>query len=164
MSAKSFNFLPEVTNSSVRGDKVFKDITAVAIPILQGEKVSVKKSELVKLLTAYTKIDLTIELANWPDFSAKAGEIIEILLLIDSLTRIYLVGIGEGVDEDIRKASSALSRKVKGTQSKVLSGLVDDTKQIDTHVAALILANYQFSMKSEKKSKKPSFVIYGDLS
>ena len=164
MSAKSFNYLPEVTYSSVRGEKVFKDITAVAIPVSPGEKITIKKSELVKLLTAHTKIDLTIELANWPEFTAKAGEIIEIPLVIDSLTRIYLVGIGEGADEDIRKASSALSRKVKGTQSKVLTGLVEDKKQIDTHVAALLLANYQFSMKTEKKNKKPSFVIYGDFS
>lgn len=163
MSAKTFNYLPEVTHSSVRSEKLFKDITAVAIPVLQGEKVTIKKSELLKLLTTHTKIDLTIELANWPEFTAKAGEIIEVPLKIDSLTRIYLVGVGETTDEDIRKASSALSRKVKGTSAKVLVGLIEDKKQTDIHVAALSLANYQFSMKSDKKNKKPSFVIYGDF-
>ena len=163
MSAKNFNYLPEVTNSTVRSEKLFKDITAVAIPVSQGEKVTIKKSDLVKLLTTHTKIDLTIELANWPEFTAKAGEIIEVPLKIDNLTRIYLVGVGEGADEDIRKASAALSRKVKGSQAKVLTGLVEDKKQIDIHVAALYLANYQFSLKSDKKSKKPSFVVYGDF-
>jgi leucyl aminopeptidase len=163
MSAKNFNYLPEVTHSSARNEKLFKDVTAVAIPVLQGEKTTIKKSELLKSLTTHTNIDLTIELANWPEFTAKAGEIIEVPLKIDSLTRIYLVGVGESTDEDIRKASAALSRKVKGSDAKVLSGLVEDKKQIDIHVAALILANYQFSMKSEKKNKKPSFVIYGDF-
>lgn len=163
MSAKTFNYLPEVTHSSVRSEKLFKDITAVAIPVLQGEKVTIKKSELLKLITTHTKIDLTIELANWPEFTAKAGEIIEVPLKVDSLTRIYLVGVGETTDEDIRKASSALSRKVKGTSAKVLVGLIEDKKQTDIHVAALSLANYQFSMKSDKKNKKPSFVIYGDF-
>ena len=163
MSAKTFNYLPEVTHSSVRSEKLFKDITAVAIPVLQGEKVTIKKSELLKLLTTHTKIDLTIELVNWPEFTAKAGEIIEVPLKVDSLTRIYLVGVGETTDEDIRKASSALSRKVKGTSAKVLVGLVEDKKQTGIHVAALSLANYQFSMKSDKKNKKPSFVIYGDF-
>ena len=163
MSAKNFNYLPEVTNSTVRSEKLFKDITAVAIPVSQGEKVTIKKSDLVKLLTTHTKIDLTIELDNWPEFTAKAGEIIEVPLKIDNLTRIYLVGVGEGADEDIRKASAALSRKVKGSQAKVLTGLVEDKKQIDIHVAALALANYQFSLKSDKKSKKPSFVVYGDF-
>ena len=164
MSAKNFNYLPDVTNSTVRSEKLFKDITAVAIPVSQGEKVSIKKSDLVKLLTSHTKIDLEIELANWPEFTAKAGEIIEIPLAIESLTRIFLVGVGESNDEDIRKASAALSRKVKGTQIRLLTGLVEDKKQIDIHVAAITLANYQFSMKSEKKNKKPSFVLYGDFS
>ena len=163
MSAKNFNYLPDITNSTVRNEKLFKDITAVAIPVSQGEKVSIKKSDLVKLLTTHTKIDLTIELANWPEFTAKAGEIIEVPLKIDNLTRIYLVGVGEGADDDIRKASAALSRKVKGSQAKVLTGLVEDKKQTDIHVAALALANYQFSLKSDKKSKKPSFVVYGDF-
>jgi leucyl aminopeptidase len=163
MSAKNFTFFPEVTHSSIKNEKVFKDINAVAIPVLQSEKPSIPKSDLVKLLTAHTKIDLSIELANWPEFTAKAGEIIEIPLKIDDLNRIYLIGLGEATDEDIRKASAALGRKVKGTQATVLTGLIEDKKLIETHVIALTLANYQFNMKSEKKNKKPSFVIYGDF-
>ena len=163
MGAKNFNYFPEISHSIVRSEKVFKDISAVAIPVLQEEKLSVKKTDLVKLLTAHTHIDLSIELANWPEFTAKAGEIIEIPLKIDDLNRIYLVGIGTATDEDIRKASSVLGRKVKASDANVLTAIVEDKKQIEISVMALALANYQFTFKSEKKSKKPQFVIYGDF-
>jgi hypothetical protein len=43
MSAKNFIYLPEVTYSSARNEDIFKDITGVAIPVSQGEKVSIKK-------------------------------------------------------------------------------------------------------------------------
>ncbi len=163
MGAKNFNYFPEISNSVVRSEKVFKDISAVAIPVLQEEKLSVKKTDLVKLLTAHTQIDLNIELANWPEFTAKAGEIIEVPLKVDDLTRIYLVGIGAATDDDIRKASSALGRKVKSSNATLLTAIVEDKKQIEISVMALALANYQFTFKSEKKSKKPQFVIYGDF-
>jgi leucyl aminopeptidase len=163
MGAKNFNYFPEISHSTVRSEKVFKDISVVAIPVLQEEKLSVKKTDLVKLLTAHTHIDLSIELANWPEFTAKAGEIIEIPLKIEDLNRIYLVGIGTATDEDIRKASSVLGRKVKASDANVLTAIVEDKKQIEISVMALALANYQFTFKSEKKSKKPQFVIYGDF-
>ena len=163
MGAKNFNYFPEISYSVVRSEKVFKDISAVAIPVQQEEKLSVKKTDLVKLLTAHTQIDLNIELANWPEFTAKAGEIIEVPLKVDDLTRIYLVGVGAATDDDIRKASSALGRKVKASNATVLTAIVEDKKQIEISVMALALANYQFTFKSEKKSKKPQFVIYGDF-
>ena len=163
MSAKKTDFLPEISNSNLKSDKLFKDITAVAIPVLQSEKLAIKKSELVKQLAAHTHINLEIELANWPDFTAKAGEIIEIPLSDGKLTRIYLVGVGAATDEDIRKASTAISRKVKASPAKLLSALVEDKQQVENHVAALVLANYQFNLKSEKKLVKPEFVIYGDF-
>ncbi len=163
MGAKNFNYFPEISHSTVRSEKVFKDISAVAIPVLQEEKLSVKKTDLVKLLTAHTHIDLSIELANWPEFTAKAGEIIKIPLKIADLNRIYLVGIGTASDEDIRKANSVLGRKVKASDATVLTAIVEDKKQIEISVMALALANYQFTFKSEKKSKKPQFVIYGDF-
>ena len=163
MSSKLIDFQPTITCVNLKNEKLFEDVTAVAIPVGANEKPSITKSAVVSNLTIYTKIDLNIELSNWPEFSAKAGEIIEIPLSVGKLTRIYLVGIGESNQDDIRKASAALSRKVKGTDAKVLSALVEDKKTVETMVIALVLANYQFSMKSEKKSKKPSFVVYGDF-
>jgi len=163
LSSKLIDFQPTITCVNLKNEKLFEDVTAVAIPISANEKPSITKSAVASNLTTYTKIDLNIELSNWPEFSAKAGEIIEIPLSVGKLTRIYLVGIGESNQDDIRKASAALSRKVKGTDAKVLSALVEDKKTVETMVIALVLANYQFSMKTEKKSKKPSFVVYGDF-
>lgn len=163
MGAKNFNFIPDISHSVLRSDKVFKDVSAVAIPVLQSEKLSIKNSDLVKLLTNKTQIDLNIELSNWPDFIGKAGEIIELPIKVDELTRIYLVGVGAASDDDIRKASASLGRKVKATNATVLSALSEDKKQIEISVVALLLANYQFTFKSEKKNKKPEFIIYGDF-
>jgi leucyl aminopeptidase len=163
LSGKLIDFQPTITCVNLKNEKLFEDVSAVAIPVSANEKPSIAKSAVVSNLTTYTKIDLNIELSNWPEFSAKAGEIIEISLSAGKLTRIYLVGTGESNPDDIRKASAALSRKVKGTEMKVLSALVEDKKTIETMVIALVLANYQFSMKSEKKFKKPSFVVYGDF-
>lgn len=163
MSSKFIDYYPKITCNNLKNEKVFTDVSAVAIPISASEKPSIAKSAIVNNLTAYTNIDLNIELSNWPDFSAKAGEIIEIPLMVGELTRIYLVGVGESNQDDIRKASATLSRKVKGSDAKVLSALVEDKKNLETLVIALVLANYQFNMKSEKKLKKPTFVIYGDF-
>ncbi len=163
MSTKNINYFPEVSHSILKKGNLFKDISAVAIPVLQDEKLTVKKTELVKQLSSYTKIDLNIELANWPEFTAKAGEVIEVPLKVDDLTRIYLVGIGTGTDDDVRKASSTLGRKVKGSSTNLLSAIVEDKKQVEINVISLILANYQFTYKSEKKNKKPNLVIYGDF-
>jgi leucyl aminopeptidase len=163
LSSKLIDFQPTITCVNLKNEKLFEDVSAVAIPVSANEKPSIAKSAVVSNLTTYTKIDLNIELSNWPEFSAKAGEIIEIPLSVGRLTRIYLVGIGESNQDDIRKASAALSRKVKGTDAKVLSAFVEDKKTVETMVNALVLANYQFSMKSEKKFKKPSFVVYGDF-
>ena len=163
MSIKLIDFQPAITCVNLKNDKLFVDVSAVAIPVSAKEKPSIAKSAVVNNLTTYTKIDLNIELSNWPDFTAKAGEIIEIPLSVGELTRIYLVGVGESNQDDIRKASASLSRKVKGTDARVLTALVEDKKTVETMVIALVLANYQFSMKSEKKFKKPSFIVYGDL-
>jgi leucyl aminopeptidase len=163
LSSKLIDFQPTITCVNLKNEKLFEGVSAVAIPVSANEKPSIAKSAVVSNLTTYTKIDLNIELSNWPEFSAKAGEIIEIPLSVGKLTRIYLVGIGESNQDDIRKASAALSRKVKGTDAKVLSAFVEDKKTVETMVNALVLANYQFSMKSEKKFKKPSFVVYGDF-
>jgi leucyl aminopeptidase len=163
MSAKKFSYLPEISHSIGKNESIFKNITAVAIPVKQDEKLIVKKTELVKLLINHTKLDLNIELANWPEFTAKSGELIEIPLKVDELTRIYLVGVGTAADDDIRKAITTIARKVKGSDAKVLSAIVEDKKQIEISVISMVLANYQFTFKSEKKNKRPSFVIYGDF-
>ena len=61
------SFLPE-------DELDFSNFTAVAIPVSPGEKPQIHKSRFLTALTNFTKLDLNIELANWPDFTAKAGE------------------------------------------------------------------------------------------
>ena len=144
-------------------DLDFSSFSAVAVPVFPGDEIKIVKSRFTTSLVEYTKLDLNIEIANWPDFTAKAGEIIEVPITLDQLTRIYLVGVGEQSDDDIRKAASALGRKVKGSNSVVLSGLTSESKSVVTQGVAFILSNYQFSLKSEKKDKKPELVIYGEF-
>ena len=50
----------------------FTRFTAVALPVLSGEKIQINKSRFLTALTNYTKLDLNIELGNWSDFTAKS--------------------------------------------------------------------------------------------
>ncbi|ASY12959.1 leucyl aminopeptidase [Candidatus Nanopelagicus hibericus] len=150
------SYLPE-------DDLEFTRFTAVALPVLAGEKIQISKSRFLTALTNFTKLDLNIELGNWPDFAAKAGEIIEVPLSAGSLKRIYLVGVGEENQNDVRKAAAALGRRVKSSNALLLSALVSDKKLVTTAAVAFTLSNYQYSLKSDQKDKKPEFVIYGDF-
>ena len=150
------SYLPE-------DDLEFAHFTAVALPVLAGEKIQISKSRFLTALTNFTKLDLNIELGNWPDFAAKAGEIIEVPLSAGSLKRIYLVGVGEENQNDVRKAAAALGRRVKSSNALLLSALVSDKKLVTTAAVAFTLSNYQYSLKSDQKDKKPEFVIYGDF-
>ena len=150
------SYLPE-------DDLEFTRFTAVALPVLAGEKIQISKCRFLTALTNFTKLDLNIELGNWPDFAAKAGEIIEVPLSAGSLKRIYLVGVGEENQNDVRKAAAALGRRVKSSNALLLSALVSDKKLVTTAAVAFTLSNYQYSLKSDQKDKKPEFVIYGDF-
>ena len=72
-------------------DLELSEFNAVAVPVAPGEKPQLVKSRFLTALNNFTKLDLNIELANWPEFTAKAGEIIEVPLSAGNLTRIYLV-------------------------------------------------------------------------
>ena len=161
MAHKILDLYPKLTYLSE--DKLdLSNFTAVAIPVLPGEKIELSKTKFLTAVSNFTKLDLNIELNNWPEFIAKSGEIIEVPISVGSLTRIYLVGIGDASDDDLRKASTALGRKVKGTNTVLLSALSTEKEKVITQGVAFILSNYQYSLKSEQKEKKPTFVIYGD--
>ena len=162
MSNKLLDLSPKLSLIAER-DLELSEFTAVAVPVAPGEKPNLVKSRFLTALNNFTKLDLNIELANWPEFTAKAGEIIEVPLSAANLTRIYLVGIGEGNNEDLRKSAAAVGRKVKASNSQLLCALSEDKNLITTIAVALILSNYQFSLKSEEKVKKPSFTIYGEF-
>jgi leucyl aminopeptidase len=71
--------------------------------------------------------------------------------------------MGSESDDDLRKASTALGRKVKGTNCVLLSALATEKEKVITQGVAFILSNYQYSLKSEQKEKKPTFVVYGEF-
>ena len=106
MSHKLLDLYPKILSQSEKNLDLSK-FNALALPVTPGDKVELVKSRLLNEITEFTKLNLNIELANWPDFSAKPGEIIEVPISAGSLTRIYLVGIGDEGFDDLRKASSA---------------------------------------------------------
>ena len=162
MVHKILDLYPKLTYHSE--DKLdLSNFTAVAIPVLPGEKIELSKTKFLTVVSNFTKLDLSIELNNWPEFTAKPGEIIEVPISVGSLTRIYLVGMGSESDDDLRKASTALGRKVKGTNCVLLSALATEKEKVITQGVAFILSNYQYSLKSEQKEKKPTFVVYGEF-
>ena len=141
----------------------FSEFNAVAIAILPGEKPQIVKSRFITSLTSYTKLDLNIELTNWPEFTAKAGEIIEVPLSAGNLTRIYLVGVGEQNNEDLRKAAAAIGRRVKSSNTQLLCSISEDKSFITTIATALTLSNYQYLLKSDLKDKKQIHNIFNLL-
>ena len=99
MVHKILDLYPKLTYLSE--DKLdLSNFTAVAIPVLQGEKIELLKTRFLTTVSNFTKLDLSIELNNWPEFTAKPGEIIEVPISVGSLTRIYLVGMGNESDDD----------------------------------------------------------------
>ena len=144
-------------------DLDFSSFSAVAVPVFPGDEIKIVKSRFTTSLVEYTKLDLNIEIANWPDFTAKAGEIIEVPISNENLKRIYLVGVGDSNNEDMRKAATSLGRRIKGSNATILSALSNDKEQIVNQAISFILSNYQYTLKSEQKDKKPEFVIYGDF-
>jgi len=118
--------------------------------------------------TSHLEKELGISLAelaaNWPDRTGKAGEIIELPITAPAgvqLSRIYLVGVGTGSIDDLRKSGVALARKVKlsnaaTTGMKILDLTIPKTAEKGgtlAHLVALSLASYQWSQKSDRASK-----------
>ncbi len=159
MNPKSFDLYPKLQNLSIE-DTDLSEITAVAIPVVNDDQIKVIENNLVRSLINLTKLDFKVELSKWTEFSGKAGEIIEIPLASGNLNRIYLVGVGAQNSDDIRKASTALGRKVKNTDTQLLVYLTSDSKLITVAATALVLSNYQFSLKTEQKDKINARGIY----
>ena len=77
MNPKTFDLYPKLTN--LKEDELdFSLFSAVAIPVLAADELRVVETKFIKSLTELSEIDLNSEIKKWPDFAAKAGEIIEI--------------------------------------------------------------------------------------
>ena len=126
------------------------------------DKFKISNSSFASIVEKYFQIKLLEKIADWPEFQAKAGEVIEIPVQSGSVRRIYLVGIGDAKPEELRKAASAIGRKVKGQEVDLLSAIATNKKSIVNTTVALVLSNYFFWMKSDKQPKQITFHILGD--
>ena len=143
-----------------------RGLAAIALPISASNEGPVAmNSHILSAVEDQLEINITLELSLWPDFTAKAGEIIELpISILDHLKRIYLVGVGDGSPADLRKAGAVLGRKVKGNGFKVLDALLTQRDQVVLHCVALILSQYVWTMKSVKAGKESirnTFQIFG---
>ena len=139
---------------------------SVAIPMTKSDsKAELSNPKTNKVIEKYFKTDLADLLSNWPDATGKAGELLEMPITVsgEKLSRIYFVGVGENTPEDLRKAGTALARKVKNSGSAILNTLVTTKQSARSHAVAIVLASYSWSQKSPppKDLKAASFTFAG---
>ena len=139
---------------------------SVAVPIIKSDSgIELGNPKAIKTIEKHFKIELANLLSNWPDATGKAGELLEVPIAASEtkLSRIYFVGVGENTPEDLRKAGTALSRKVKNSGSAILNTLVTTKQSARSHAVAISLASYSWSQKSPppKALKAASFTLVG---
>ena len=89
MNPKKVDLIPKLLNVTQQ-DLDLSQVTAIALPVENNDEIKIIDSDLIKSVNSFTKLDLKAEISKWPDFSAKAGELIEIPVTINNLSRIYL--------------------------------------------------------------------------
>ena len=158
--------LGSVKSPSQFSEKFFKGYSHIALPIVNIDSevaIDLSKKELRSLEDIFN-ISFSDEIKkNGVGITAKAGEVIDIPILQDNLTRVILVGMGTSSDTDIRKASASLGRKVKGTKASVLSLLVKRTREAQIHFLASALSTYTWSQKTSTTPETPTFTLVGDF-
>ena len=106
-------------------------------------------------------IDFTEVKSNWPDFTGKPGELIEIPISgFGKVSRVYILGVGQGAREDLRKAGASLGRKIKSSGFNLFHAISLGKESAVVHVIAISLAQYGWNLKTpSKESKKPRVSI-----
>jgi leucyl aminopeptidase len=138
------------------GSKV--DSLAVAAKLFEG-KPTISSNAVTAAIAEECGVDFAVILNQWPEFSAKAGELIEVPIDHNSIKRLYIVGVGEESGNDYRKAGVALGRKVKGKSVTVLNAILSDKTYAVLHINALALSQYIWSAKSAPKAKPCTFIF-----
>ncbi len=137
-----------------------ENFNVVVVPAYIGDRTPIlAKSEVNGGLTGQMLATMALAkcnqsfaeiLSDWPDFSGKPGEIIEIpLLRSGNLTRLFVVGFGTGSIDDSRKAGATLGRKVKSTGYSIFSAFIAGYDESVAHIVALSLAQYGWNLKSD---------------
>jgi leucyl aminopeptidase len=107
-------------------------------------------------------IDFKEVKSNWPDFTGKPGELIEIPISgFGKVSRVYILGVGQGSREELRKAGASLGRKIKGTGFNLFDAISLDKESAVVHAIAISLAQYGWNLKTpSKESKKPRVSVW----
>ena len=149
--------------------ETLKGITHLAIPVLPSGEISITE-KWRSFLESEFKLNFQDEISKaGSSFTSKLGEVVEISLLTksNSLSRIYLVGVGERKPNELRKVGSLLGRKVKSTTATLLSLCADNESGALVHLNALALSTYTWSAKGvrdkEQKIETPVLLIGGNF-
>jgi len=127
---------------------------------------SVEATKIALTLATEFSLDFSQILSQWPEFSGKAGELIELPLTGEKCKRLFIIGVGEERPADLRKAGVTLGRRVKGKSLTVFNGIITSPKSAVVHLNALSLSQYMWSKRSEKEEKKLApctFVLSGKI-
>ena len=138
------------------------DAVALAAETADGQ-IRLLANPISDLAVKEFALDFSAVLTQWPEFTAKAGELIELPISNGSVKRIYIIGVGSGLAADYRKAGVTLGRKVKGKSVKVLNGILSTCEHAVVHLNALALSQYIWNYKSEAKPKSCTFIHYGNF-
>ena len=153
---------PEIRLYSSPSELSFDGCDAVALAAASSDNGPTLSSNSVSdRAVADFALDFAQVFSQWPEFAAKAGELIEIPVNQGSVKRIYIVGIGTGEAADYRKAGVALGRKVKGKSVTVFNGILSTPDHAVVHLNALALSQYLWNRKTSTTPKSCTFIHYG---
>ncbi|MEP7092381.1 MAG: M17 family peptidase N-terminal domain-containing protein, partial [Nocardioidaceae bacterium] len=150
---------PHIAVSDVAPSAVL-GVDVVAVPVLEaptGPLLGPGAAELVDELGE----DL-LDLLAAAGATGRAGEVVDRVVLDTSgltntdLRLVLLVGIGTGSTDDLRRAGSALARRVRGRLSVAtsLAALADDAG-LRAFVEELVLGSFEFHWRSDGPLARP---------
>ncbi|MEY3400312.1 MAG: hypothetical protein RLZZ486_780 [Actinomycetota bacterium] len=147
-------------------EQFFKKFTHIALPLISKDgdlQIDISKKE-IKSLEEIFGISFVSEIKkNGAGITAKAGELIDIPVLDKEVKRVILVAVGNRSEIDMRKAATALGRKVKASKATLISFLAENGKAAQVHFLGTALATYSWSQKSAAKPDTPEINLLGDF-
>lgn len=158
--------LGSVKNPKQLSEQFFKGFTHVALPLISkdGDLQVDKSKKDIKSLEEIFNISFNNEIKkHGAGITGKAGELIDIPVLEDEVKRIILVAVGNRSESEIRKAATALGRKVRASKANLISLLAENDKEAQVHYLGTALATYSWSQKSSSKPDTPEINLLGDF-
>jgi leucyl aminopeptidase len=151
--------LPQPTFTTVGSitERALTQFNALVIPAYASDGgPEVYSNEITGQILAMSGHAYSEILAQWPNFAAKPGEVVEIpLTRSGELVRLFILGFGSGSIEDARKAGAAFGRKVKSNGYSIFSTYSGEYDPALAHMVALSLSQYGWNLKSDySKSDK----------